>query len=305
MGVHYFAKWGSEKLYSYDGEYQKVKEELIKHMPAPSGMGFADEVQVTEAWRYIDAKITGKFFEVYQTSRKCLPGAPKIGKRDRTGEFEKRSARRAINDIRSLVYGNFKLYDKLVTLTFGPKCEFDTHNPKETNPRVERFLKKVRELYPDFKYVKVLQIQRGKRIDDGRAPTKNIHYHLICNLPYQTDDFRKFHSLWVYGGLGKNGWYRGSDVVAIVPDKHNGLKGAFNYVTKYITEDYQDPMLKGCKHFSASDNLKKPEPVVGEKRQAVMEYIRLHKIKPIYSYSVWSTYQGEIQYKAYLLDSAP
>ncbi|MBI2414614.1 hypothetical protein HYV31_02075 [candidate division WWE3 bacterium] len=151
-------------------------------------------------------------------------------KPDRGNEYRRRNSIKALNMIKQLTLQNFtKENVKLLTLTFGD-CAFDINNPRICDPLFSIFMCKLRKLFPDLKYLGVLEFQKRGA----------VHYHVLCDLPYIKKE--EIAELWGYGFI---------DIRK--PDYVIGT-----YLYKYLSKDLNDEKLKGVRVYFHSKNLEKP-----------------------------------------------
>lgn len=184
---------------------------------------------------YIDLYIHEKPQIRYKNPRPKRSGVySRIGI-DRSSEYRRRNSIKALNKIRRLTLNNFNNdYVKLLTLTFGD-CDFDITNPKICNKKLSKFLQKLRELFPDFKYLGVIEFQKRGA----------VHYHILCDLPFV--DKERLAKMWKHGFI---------DIRK--PDYVIGT-----YLFKYLAKDLNDEKLKGVRVYFRSKNLKKYLKVTG------------------------------------------
>jgi hypothetical protein len=151
-------------------------------------------------------------------------------KTDRSGDYRRRNSIKALNKIRQLTLANFTSENvKLLTLTFGD-CGFDITNPKICNKLLSKFLQDLRKLYPEYRYLSVIEFQKRGA----------VHYHILCDLPFI--DKEKLAKLWGYGFIDIR--------------KPDYLVGS--YLFKYLSKTLYDEKLKGVRVYFYSKNLDKP-----------------------------------------------
>jgi len=166
------------------------------------------------------------------------------------------SARR----LRSLIYGNFDINDKFITLTFADDNDFNITNLKICNKRKERYIAKLLEIKPDLKYVVVPEYQKRGA----------VHYHMICNLPYMPKD--DFHSLWSYGF---------SSIRAM-----GNLQKAYKYLSKYITKGFMNPDFYRLRRYYVSNSCVRPTAFYEEAACEIEHSIASMGIAPMVEFAV-------------------
>ncbi|MFA5770487.1 MAG: hypothetical protein WC894_03270 [Patescibacteria group bacterium] len=220
--------------------------------------------------------ITGEFIEVssYQFPIRLHIQRSKIARdssSDRLEEYQKVSNRKSFSTLRSLIFGNFSIFDKFITLTFKDTEKFDIRDLTYCNFRKERFVKKLKEIKPDLKYIIVPEYQKRGA----------VHYHILCNLQYIPKGL--FKKYWIYGF---------SSIDAI-----KELDKSLFYLTKYISKNTYIAEFKGRRRFYASKNITRPISLYGEPARLIA--YQLYFKKPICSYSSETEWLGSISYRGY------
>lgn len=183
------------------------------------------------------------------------------------------------DNIRRLITMNFDNTSKFVTLTFAENIK----DVKIANKQFYLFIKKLKRLYPNLRYVAVIEFQDKK----GRGA---VHYHMICNLPYiRNAELRKI-------------WGQGFITITAI-DKVDNL-GA--YVIKYMTKDNADQRLQGLKAYNCSKGLERPTELTtwkdgSELVKQVFNKLGLEKKEPVYLSQYTSENAGQIVYAQYNL----
>ncbi|MFD0591158.1 hypothetical protein ACFQZE_24470 [Paenibacillus sp. GCM10027627] len=203
------------------------------------------------------------------------PETGEIVKIDRKPEAKRTNARRSKMNLRRLVLANFSNMDKFVTLTFRDGTVQDVTNVLECNKEFDKFLKRLRREYGDFKYCRVVEFQDA----NNRGA---IHYHCILTLPYVP--YEKLGHLWRNGFVGINAIDKVDNVGA--------------YIQKYMTKDFNDDRLAGKKAFSTSQNLDKPIILHGREAYQLAEKYLEDKEK-VFANSYDSEHHGLISYSEY------
>lgn len=177
--------------------------------------------------------------------------------------------------LRRLVLSNFVNRDKFVTLTFRDGSVNDVRDVKECNRAFDKFIKRMKRRFGDFKYCRVIEFQDA----NGRGA---VHYHCIMTLPFVR-----------YEELGET-W--GNGMVGINAIDHVDNVGA--YIQKYMAKDFDDHRLAGMKAFATSLNLTRPVVLYGAEAEEIEESY-LQENKEVFASSYESEYQGQIRYTEY------
>lgn len=210
-----------------------------------------------EKKRYLRNKYYSKFFvmkniaEVKEYNNPVWSGFKSYGGRkmydlDVTSkDNRKRVLYRMRNDLRRLANTNFDCGSKFVTLTFRENIK----DLKIANYEFEKFVKRIKYEYGNFKYLAVIEFQ-------GRGA---IHYHMITDLIYIPN--KELRKIW------SNGF------VKINRIKHVDNVGA--YIIKYMCK-IEDVRLHKRKAYLRSRNLSSPIILTGA---AAREYAEKNKDK--------------------------
>lgn len=201
------------------------------------------------------------------------PDAPK-----RKVDPKRTNARRSKMQLRRLVLSNFVNMDKFITLTIRDGAVQDVKNIKECNKEFDKFIKRMRRSFGDFRYCRVIEFQDK----NGRGA---VHYHCIMSLPYVP--WETIRGAWGNGNI---------DIQAI---DHVDNVGA--YVTKYMTKDLADDRLAGVKAFATSQNLTRPIVTYGSEAKEINEKFLAQK-KEVFENEYPSEHQGLIRYTEYNLN---
>lgn len=184
---------------------------------------------------------------------------------DRSNGFKKR------NNCRRLVLSNFSENSKFITLTF----ENNITELDQANKEFDKFIKRLRRKYKDFKYIAVIEFTKKGR----------IHYHMISNLPYISK--QRLSDIW------QNGFVKINNIT------HVDNIGA--YVVKYMVKDIVDLRLAGRKAYMTSKNLDRPIEIKGDQAEEIIKLYELNHKKEVFSNSYETEYQGKAIYKEYNL----
>lgn len=203
--------------------------------------------------------ISGNIVERYSYEKPYFVGFPRIRhfkQFDSPPKFRDQvvirddNVRRARQKIRRLINCNPDL-EKFMTLTFDiNKVTGDITNLDIANNYFNIFIKRLKRVYPDLKYIAVPEFQKKGR----------IHYHLLTNIKeYISNDYLA-DELWTYGFA----WLR----------KTYNVDNLGAYVCKYLSKEIFDKRYFRKKKFFYSLNLLKP--VIIDKLNEVKEFLGFH-----------------------------
>lgn len=228
--------------------------------------------------------ISGNVIEVYQYEKLITYNGTykdiekkEIEKGDREEEKNIYSGKRARENIRRLALANFSNTQnaKFLTLTFAYDCK----NIDFTNKEFNKFIKRLRYRFGDFKYIAVIEFQ-----DKNREGV--IHYHILNNLQYVPYD--DLLEIWGHGWIWVN--------------RINHVDNIGAYLVKYMGKKElggRDRRLKGKKAYFTSRNLKKPVILHGQKAFEILKTLENKKV--VFTNSYESEYLGRIIYKEFNL----
>ena len=226
--------------------------------------------------------ISGKIIEFYEYENGYLKGfTDKTNNTGRRIDYESenkadnraKAMHRAKTDIRRLINANACDLSKFITLTFAENMT----DLDYCNYEFEKFIKKIKYRYDDFKYIVVVEFQqRGA-----------VHYHMLCNLPYvKSNDLTR---IWGNGFIKINRIDRVTNLGA--------------YVTKYMQKDLSDTRLEKRKCYFTSRNLEKPIEITQKKEIEQLVTVLLQEIKPIFENTFNNDYTGKVMYRQYCIGS--
>ncbi len=186
------------------------------------------------------------------------------------------SINRTRTRIRRLVNSNSNLR-KFLTLTSK------ITDVKKSNYCFNLFTQRLKDRYPEFKYIAVIEFQKdidffGKKKINGGA----VHYHLICDLRYVKS--KQLQDIWTHG--------------FIKIKKVNTVKNLGFYLCKYLQKDMSDKRLFGKKKFFCSQDLEKPDELIGYQAIAFMDR-NIHNLEFIKEYTFENDYLGKVSYKIF------
>lgn len=179
--------------------------------------------------------------------------------------------RRKINKFRGVIQCNWDLWTHFITLSF----KNNETNISKAKKKLERWVEKMRELYPDFIYAYVIEFQeRGA-----------VHFHLICRLDdgnvVSKKRFKEFRATWErQGGINIKGL-----AMKYIPKKiqeevnkeleslpdHKKMQNVWSvgrYLTSYLEKDAASVRLFGSKLYGNSQGLKEEIKLTDSKKIA-------------------------------------
>lgn len=277
---HEKLKWG---VRSIDQKVEKVPIEAIENF-------FKFKNSKGQKGTYLKVIVTGSVIEIYEHENlPTLPSAKKKTKdmtkeefEEKYGDFEydnrltdrKNNQHKSRNEFRRVVTANFDAGSKFITLTMAE----DIRDVTEGNKLFDRFLKRLRYKYGNFKFIKVIQFQDENR--DGV-----VHYHMISDLPYIPH--KELEKIWGHGWVGIN--------------RIDHVDNVGAYLTPYLNKDMTDPRLMGKKSWSSSHNLERPQEFVGDEAEMIIKALELENKKTVYSSHYTTTHLGHALYKQFNL----
>jgi hypothetical protein len=250
--------------------------------------------------------LCGSFLEHYEYKSPYVKGMPQewrpVSKFKRVKpqvEITQANVSRTRTRIRRLVNSNSDL-GCFLSLTYR-----DSHYQdfKKSNDFFENFIKRIRRIYPKFKYLAVPEFQSDYyyRTKIKKENGGNIHYHLLCNydlsfLDFENDkEVKKFEKFF-----GDEIWQGGFCNFKKITDIDN--VGA--YVCKYLGKANFDKRFFGKKKFFYSRNLLKP--LVVDKLCEVLELLDFFDLKSLFKkfeMIMDSDWFGRVQYTQYYIKS--
>ena len=204
-------------------------------------------------------------------------------------EFEKEvknnfSLRRTKSNIVRLINSNPEL-KVFITLTFDDSKSFvgAFTNIDKCNLIFSTFIKRLKRQYFNLRYLAVPEFQSDYyyRSKIKKEFGGNIHYHVLCNLPYVSND--RLSKIWGYGFVDINNIRHVSRV---------GL-----YVAKYIGKELFDGRLFGKKKVFSSRQLLKPKIIITGRK--VRDYLNNLESPPelVVDKFYRSDYNGKVRYR--------
>ncbi len=194
------------------------------------------------------------------------------------------SLRRARGRIMRLVNSNPDL-KSFLTLTFdSQKFNRAFVDLKECNLIFSNFIKRLKRRFPDLKYLAIPEFQSDyyHRTQIKKEHGGNIHYHLLCNLPFI--DNAKLAQIWGHGFININNI------------RHVSRVGS--YVAKYIGKALYDRRFFRSKRLFYSRKLNRPITILTSPK--VKEYLKTKTgLNLLLTKNYRSDYQGMVDYSLY------
>lgn len=191
-------------------------------------------------------------------------------------ENRKTNARRSKAKVIELCQTNFDRNAKFITLTFDDSQPFDVTNIDECNVKFTNFIRRLRRLNPNIKYISTIEFQDSN--DRGA-----VHYHMICNLPYV--HWTELKKLWSHGDIHIS--------------RPNNIMQVYFYIPKYFAKNAEDRRLLGKRTFTYSRNLKKAIQIRGYHAKNIGEDLA-NKFEQVGKTQVYETqFHGKVTKKVY------
>ena len=258
-------------------------QSLIPEDGSPGDTLLDSNVITSKKYVYSYLIISGGLHEWYHRAEKPIvlnrkqvfKGKRFSKKNKRSEEYKKRTRTRAFHKIRRLIYANFGVGSKFLTLTFSDNNNFDIKDLKTCNNKLSTFIKKLRKINPDLKYLVKPEFQtRGA-----------VHYHLVTDIDYIYK--KELEKLWGFGFI---------DIRAVKTEQDLGP-----YLTKYLSKDADDIRFKRNKRYSYSSNMNKPKKYYFDEVDKFIVYISKNNIEPNFESSFRNEYSGLTYHKEFHL----
>ena len=179
--------------------------------------------------------ITGNSTELYKYSKVITSGSRVTNDKGRTNTGGNRDRKNTLHKAKTKIIRivNSNTWSMMLTLTYA-----DDTTVAESQKDICSFIKRLRQVYPQFKYLYVLELTKR-----GRP-----HYHMLVDAVV---DFTDLHS---YERYLAEIWSHGFVDVQLITNS----KGAGHYISKYFTKD---PIDTHYKLYGYSRNCIKPTEV--------------------------------------------
>ena len=179
--------------------------------------------------------ITGNSTELYKYSKVITSGSRVTNDKGRTNTGGNRDRKNTLHKAKTKILRivNSNTWSMMLTLTYA-----DDTTVAESMKDICSFSKRLRQVYPQFKYLYVLELTKR-----GRP-----HYHMLV---YIIADYTDLHS---YERYLAEIWSHGFIDVQLITNS----KGAGHYISKYFTKD---PVDTSCKLYGYSRNCNKPKEI--------------------------------------------
>lgn len=239
--------------------------------------------------------ISGDFIEHYEYEKPYWVGWPterRFGnnfKRSKTlseqESLREDNVRRTRIKIRRLVNTNQDLV-KFMTLTYNRSVPDLT----TSNLIFRKFIKRLKRLYPDFKYLCVPEFQKDVDfMGNVKLGGGSVHYHLLCNLPFI--EKKELEGIWGNG-------------FAFIR-KVDSIDNLGAYVCKYLGKANFDKRYFKKNKFFYSQNLLRP--LVVDNLEQIISIIQnlpintLNFCQKVFSAEFLTKFLGMIKYNQYKL----
>jgi len=193
-------------------------------------------------------------------------GFKSLGGRNMDSENEGKnrhdSVVRARRNIMMYAQKNFNAeYDKFITLTFKENIK----DLKQANREYKKFLQRLRyKTRKDFKYLAVIEFQKRGA----------VHYHMLSDLNYIKKS--EFAEIWGNGFVYINRIKHVDDLGAYLISYIGGKK------SKKKDKDRDFELLKRNKSYLRSNNLKKPEWLIGASCEEMEKDLGIENLEECY-----------------------
>ncbi|PRT39166.1 rolling circle replication-associated protein [Bacillus wiedmannii] len=235
----------------------------------------------------------GRFLKVVEYEREVKTGINKhynrpLKKRNKlnfVSEGKKKETKvrglknKEIDDFHYLLYLNFKNYrDQLITLTYKENIAVE-----KACKDFERWIKRMRSKFGDFKYLAVRSFQKRG----------TIHYHVLVNIPRIPLEMlrnKEFENIWGHGGVNITKIY---DVNVVYSQSK---------LSQYLVDNMQkfkkDERGYGKQAYTFSKNLKKPKVRTGNYDE-FMKCLELINLEAIDEKGYKNEYRGDVKVTIY------
>lgn len=221
--------------------------------------------------------ISGRYVETYKYEVPYYVGFPRlrrlkpfvsVRKADKN-KLRADNIRRTKQKIRRLVNSNEKFFKKFITLTYSENCQ----DLEKANKDFNNFIKRLRRIYPDLKYIAVPEFQKRGA----------VHYHVLCNISdfIHNDEFAK---IWTHGFVKLSHVFKVDNLGA--------------YLVKYLQKDICDDRYFTKNKYFFSKNLLVPVIIDYFKNvDYVLQKVSKMAHKLIFEQNICSDFLGMIYYK--------
>lgn len=215
---------------------------------------------------------------------------------DRKEERRAQTLRDARNKVRRYALANFDSSDTFITLTYAENFQDVKQADKDFKAFIRKFKRVMKQ--KDFKYLAVREFQKRGA----------IHYHILTS--WKIDEYLAVNEEYIKQlevEIARDIW--GHGFVDVKPlcranskhKKYNGkpVDNVGAYLSKYMSKEYDDARLKGCKAYLNSKGLEQPKVYTEEEAQIIIECYGLETKKETFANNYNSEYLGNINYKEY------
>lgn len=251
-----------------------VKSDLIR-TPQKEFIVFYHDKLTIAGDMYIHTKTERPIFAQYASKFRGvrIPDAKTLEEKI---ENRKINAKRSKAKVIELCQTNFDENAKFLTLTFDDNQSFDVTNVDECNLRFTNFIRRLRRIVSNLKYISTLEFQDTF----GRGA---VHYHMICNIPYL--HWSELKKLWSHGDINIK--------------RPKSIKHVYFYIPKYFAKNAEDHRLLGKRTFTYSRNLKKAIQIRGDVAEKIAKDLPNKLIQVGKTQEYESKFHGKVTKKVY------
>lgn len=207
--------------------------------------------------------VTGNSTELYKYSKTITSGSRVTNDKGRSNIGGNRDRKNTLHKAKTKILRivNSNTWTMMWTLTYADDVAIE-----ESKKDICRFIKQLRQVYQQFKYLYVVELTKR-----GRP-----HFHLLVDIVADLSDIHCYEQyLATIWGLG---------FIDVQPITNS--KGAGHYISKYFTKE---PVDTSCKLYGHSRNCKKPIEIKCLDTRESIEILKEMKKTVVYS----SSYQIE------------
>jgi hypothetical protein len=208
-----------------------------------------------------------------------------------------KSQNRAKTNVRRYIASNTKDFLSFITLTmdakstFADTSSFDTKDRAQCNYEYDKFVRKLKRIFPDIKIICVPEYQKDHyyKSDKLKPGGGSIHYHLLINIRLSENNPEQ--KKWLEKMWG-NGFVNIKEV--------KRTKGFSFYFMKYFSKDTAH-ITFNKKRFFRSQNLLPPQIIYGNEALLYLEQVA-KQLSLSFQTTFENKWIGQAKYKHYFVD---